>query len=268
MLGAAPPAVVPSKSFGLNIVIPMFRAVASHRFYHWAKDLLKKHNHTAELRILGESLILTDDPENIQAIQDTQFWEFEKSEEQHEIFKHILGDAIFAMNGEEWKAEAAIYKAHMARIRDTDFGITETHTRNAFKLLDRTGIDVFDVIDRLQLDIVTQVFCGDSTDSLTSDQSPFRDSMEILQKIACFRQLLGKVGVWLDDRWLAPRAVKFIDKYQDAFADKAFARTGENPTSGTACLIDDLIIKGKSRNDIKNAVTIRNFQFRSTAKKH
>lgn len=50
----------------------MFRSLASHRFYHWTKDLLKEHNHTAELRLLGQSLLLTDDPENIKAVQDTQ----------------------------------------------------------------------------------------------------------------------------------------------------------------------------------------------------
>ena len=79
----------------------------------------------------------------------------------------------------------------MARIRDTDWEVTERHTQNAFKLLEQDGSDGFDVIDRLQLDIVTEVFCGDSTNSLTSDQQPFRNAMETLQKIASFRQLLG-----------------------------------------------------------------------------
>ena len=49
--------------------------------------------------------------------------------------------------------------------------------------------------------------------------------------------------------------MKFIDEYQDAFADKAYARTDRNPASGSVCLIDDLISKGKTRADIKNAVT-------------
>ena len=64
-----------------------------------------------------------------------------------------------------------------------------------------------------------------------------------------------KVGVWLDDKWIAPQAVKFIDQYQDAFADKAAARVNENPNSQSLCLIDDLLQKGKQRTDIKNAVT-------------
>lgn len=65
----------------------------------------------------------------------------------------------------------------------------------------------------------------------------------------------SKVGVYLNDAWIAPRAVKFIDDYQDAFASKAFARTGKSSARGSDCLIDDLIRKGKQREDIKNAVT-------------
>ena len=79
----------------------------------------------------------------------------------------------------------------MGRVRDSDFAVTERHILNAFTLLAKEGNDGFDVIDRLQLDVVTEVFCGESTNSLTSDQQPFRNSMETLQKIASFRQLLG-----------------------------------------------------------------------------
>lgn len=78
----------------------------------------------------------------------------------------------------------------MNRVRQSDFEVTERHIQNAFKLLE-DGIDAFDVIDRLQLDVVTEVFCGESTNSLTSDQQPFRNAMDTLLKVASFRQLLG-----------------------------------------------------------------------------
>lgn len=133
--------------------------------------------------------------------------------------------------------------------------MTEKHIVHAFDMLDRDGSEASDVIDRLQLDVVTEVFCGESTNSLTSNQQPFRDAMETLQKINSFRLLLGKVGVMLDVKYLAPRAVKFIDDYQDAMADKAFSRSGDASASGNICLIDDLISKGKTRLDIKNAVS-------------
>ena len=50
----------------------MFKAVRTHRFYHWTKEMLEDYNHTMELRMVGQQLIMTDDPENIKAIQDTQ----------------------------------------------------------------------------------------------------------------------------------------------------------------------------------------------------
>lgn len=78
----------------------------------------------------------------------------------------------------------------MNRVRQSDFEVTERHIKNAFKLLE-DGVDGFDVIDRLQLDVVTEVFCGESTNSLTSDQQPFRNAMDTLLKVASFRQLLG-----------------------------------------------------------------------------
>ncbi|KAI9046092.1 cytochrome P450 [Aspergillus affinis] len=254
-VGAGPPAILPSNTLGLNYVIQMFSELRKHRFWHWTKRLLDENNHTLQLHLLGANLLLTDDPENIKAIQDTQFWEVAKSKEQHEIFKHILGDAIFALNGEEWKQEAGLLRPHMNRVRQSDFEVTERHIQNAFKLLEE-GVDAFDVIDRLQLDVVTEVFCGESTNSLTSDQQPFRNAMDTLLKVASFRQLLGKVGVYLKDEWIAPKAVAFIDNYLENFATKAYARNVRGKTAkDSLTLVDDLIVKGKRRADIKNAVT-------------
>ena len=142
----------------------------------------------------------------------------------------------------------------LSRLRDTDLLVTEKHIVGAFALFDKEGHDVSDIVDRLQLDVVTEVFCGESTNSLTSNRQSFRTAMEKLQKIACVRQLLGRVGVLLDDKYIAPQAVRFVDQYQNSMADKAFSRTGDT-TASSVCLIDDLIRKGKKREDIKNAVT-------------
>lgn len=52
--------------------IGMFKAFRSHRFHLWSQRLLEKNNHTMELQMFGEKLVMTDDPENIKAIMDTQ----------------------------------------------------------------------------------------------------------------------------------------------------------------------------------------------------
>lgn len=53
-------------------MIEMFKVVRKYRFYHWTKYLLEENNHTLQLRMLGATLLLTDDPENIKAVQDKQ----------------------------------------------------------------------------------------------------------------------------------------------------------------------------------------------------
>lgn len=50
----------------------MFKAFRSHKFHLWSQRLLEKNNHTMELQMFGEKLVMTDDPENIKAIMDTQ----------------------------------------------------------------------------------------------------------------------------------------------------------------------------------------------------
>ncbi|KAF1953071.1 hypothetical protein CC80DRAFT_420934, partial [Byssothecium circinans] len=153
--------------------------VKSQKVHVWSQNLPEKHNHTMELRMFGEKLVMIDDPENIQAIQETHFSELAKAEEQRIIFQHVFGDASFWMNGEEWKAEAALYRVHLSHVRDSVLTVTERHIINSFALLDREGNDVADIVDPLQLDVVTEVFLGESTNSLTSNQEQFRTAMEI-----------------------------------------------------------------------------------------
>jgi hypothetical protein len=80
----------------------------------------------------------------------------------------------------------------LAQSRPDDLSITEYHIQRLFHhLRGAVEIDVYDVIDRLQLDIVTHVFFGESTDSLDSDKQPFRDAMETLLRVNTVRVVLG-----------------------------------------------------------------------------
>jgi cytochrome P450 len=60
--------------------------------------------------------------------------------------------------------------------------------------------------------------------------------------------------LYLRDDWIAPAATKFIDTYLDTFADHAYARKAAHGPTRDLTLIDDLIQRGKSRADVKNAV--------------
>jgi hypothetical protein len=70
--------------------------------------------------------------------------------------------------------------------------ITETHTQRLFDHF-RQGepLEVYDVIDRHQLDIVTHVLYGESTNSLVEKEQPFRDAMDAMLRLASTRTVLG-----------------------------------------------------------------------------
>lgn len=57
----------------------------------------------------------------------------------------------------------------------------------------KTGrmIDVYDIVDRYQLDIVSSVYMGKSPDSLGTGFQPIRESMDILLRTNVMRQWFG-----------------------------------------------------------------------------
>jgi hypothetical protein len=72
--------------------------------------------------------------------------------------------------------------------------ITEKHTQRLFDHFRRERpLDVYDVIDRHQLDIATDIFYGESTNSLVEKEQPFRDAMVTMLRLASLKTLLGYV---------------------------------------------------------------------------
>jgi hypothetical protein len=83
----------------------------------------------------------------------------------------------------------------LAKSRPNDLEITEKHIRRLFDHFRRgEALEVYDVIDRLQLDVVTDIFYGESTNSLVQKEQPFRDAMDTLLRLASVRTILGYVA--------------------------------------------------------------------------
>lgn len=83
----------------------------------------------------------------------------------------------------------------LAKSRPNDLEITEKHTQRLFDHFRRgESLEVYDVIDRHQLDIVTDVFYGESCNSLIQTEQPFRDAMDAMLRLASIRTILGYVA--------------------------------------------------------------------------
>lgn len=69
---------------------------------------------------------------------------------------------------------------------------TEAHVQNMLPILRKGApVDVYDIIERYQMDIVTAIYMGKSTGYLQSGAAPFRDALSTLLRINSARLLLG-----------------------------------------------------------------------------
>lgn len=57
---------------GVDLAYKCSQALASDQFLEFAQELLHQYARTVELWMVGERIILTDDPENIKAILKDQ----------------------------------------------------------------------------------------------------------------------------------------------------------------------------------------------------
>ena len=83
----------------------------------------------------------------------------------------------------------------MAHIRPTDLLVTEFHIQKMFNLIRKKqdAVNVYEVMDRLQLDIVTEIFLGESIHSLSMKRSPIQAAVDRLVETSSLRLRTGYV---------------------------------------------------------------------------
>lgn len=81
----------------------------------------------------------------------------------------------------------------MTKSRPSDYEVTERHVSTFLRRLENGGhpLEVYDLVDRLELDIVTEVFFGESADSQNGEQQPLRDAMDTVLLVNTARLLAG-----------------------------------------------------------------------------
>ncbi|ETI28303.1 hypothetical protein G647_00752 [Cladophialophora carrionii CBS 160.54] len=213
-----PPVMVPYwLPFGLDTAYAMVSHLLNLDFFEWARELMNNPGRTCELYIAGTRLIMTDDCDNIRAIMYGQFGEFLKGKFTHEVFASVTGDSVFSTDGDVWVANKNQLRPYLSKSRPSDFDVTETHVKFFLDQLDNGGeaIEVYDLVDRLQLDVVTHTFFGESTDTLHGKQQPFRDAMDKVLTYNTMRILAGHISLYFPDTVFIPKATRDLNSYMD-----------------------------------------------------
>jgi cytochrome P450 len=242
-LGCKPPPVLRHRlPLGIDLIQ---RALKSDRGQYFPVDQIRKFEEigaeTYQYTTLGQNIISTRDPKNIQALLATQFDDFGLGPFRRGNFMPLLGNGIFTSDGKGWEHARGMMRPQFAREQISDLDLEERHVQDMMKALP-TGKDSWtDCVDlqtlffRLTLDSSTEFLFGESVGSqlaelpgkvknagqkTSQDEIIFAKAFDRGQSWLSTRGRLGEV-YWLVDGRDFRACCNDVHKFVDHFVERA-----------------------------------------------
>ncbi|KND90434.1 Cytochrome P450 52A1 [Tolypocladium ophioglossoides CBS 100239] len=193
---------------------------------------------TAEVRMVGQRIVFTADPDNVKAMLATQFSDFGKGKPFHEEWKEFLGDSIFTTDGAQWHNSRQLIRPQFTRDRVSDLECFESHMETLFRAMANGGpldgegqavdmaqssgrvIDISDLFYRYELDVATDFLLGTDVKSLSTPKQEFAEAFNEVQRI---QNLLTRTNRL---RWIVPKfAYRACLRVINGFLHKFIERT-------------------------------------------
>ncbi|KAG2011341.1 cytochrome p450 [Coprinopsis cinerea AmutBmut pab1-1] len=135
------------------------------------REIIEDLGNTFNPRIMFADTIFTVEPEHVKLILSTDFNNYVKGERFQFAMSAVLGTGVFNSDGDLWKFHRSMTRPFFSRERVTDLDRFDRHTQTALSLLlakAKTGyaVDFQDVMQRLTLDISTDILFGACVDNL------------------------------------------------------------------------------------------------------
>ncbi|KAE8915665.1 hypothetical protein PF005_g19810 [Phytophthora fragariae] len=191
------------------------------------------------IRALGIPLnLILYTPEAFEDVLKTQFHNFEKGPFMCENLRDLLGDGIFAVDGEQWihqrKTSSNLFT--MRALRDSMTAVIQRHAIVLYDILRRASenkqtLDLFKLFNRFTIEAFTEIGFGVHMNCLDSEEEhPFQKAFDRAQRALRFR--FTRPGwFWKTQRWLRlgvegqlRRDIEVIDKTVLEIVEKALAR--------------------------------------------
>ncbi|KAK4994759.1 hypothetical protein LTR66_005273, partial [Elasticomyces elasticus] len=152
---------------------------------------------------LGQAIVMTSDPKNIQALLSTQFDDFGLGEARRGNMMATLGDGIFVQDGKAWEHSRALIRPSFVRDQVSDLDLEERHVQNMMRAFPAQSdgwtadTNLQTLFFRLTLDSATEFLFGSSVDSqiinapgmdtektksVITDENTFASAFDVAQK--------------------------------------------------------------------------------------
>ncbi|KAG8363380.1 hypothetical protein BUALT_Bualt19G0016300 [Buddleja alternifolia] len=166
------------------------------RLHDYMTDMARKYK-TYRLIAPFRSEIYTSDPANVEYILKTNFENYGKGWHNHNLLKDLLGDGIFAVDGEKWREQRKVssHEFSARALRDISSVIFK---ENAVKLANvvseavvhRIPMDIQDLFMKSTLDSISRVAFGVELDSMcgsNEEGSKFSRAFDGASEMTCWR---------------------------------------------------------------------------------
>lgn len=158
--------------FGIDRLIALMYHVSKkdHVEYLSARVLQKP---TQTVNVLGNSFLITIQPENIKALLATQFEHFSLGY-RRKLFFRLFGDGIFNADGKSWEHARAMLRPQFTRNQISNLVDLEVHVQKFLKAIPKDGsiIDMQNLLYSLMIDAASEALTGRSINSLDGDDKP------------------------------------------------------------------------------------------------
>jgi cytochrome P450 len=252
---------------GLDIVWRNIQAFKEHRVLElFQEKLMSNRAHTVFEDVLGTTVFLTDDPENVKAILSTDFETWSIGAHRIKQFSEFLGIGIFTNEGPAWKHSRSMLRPCFERSQVADISILHKHMERFIELLPTDGmtVDLQPLFHEISLDIASDFLFGRSTNSLQRGEDnkeceAFVQAFEYCVNLNQEKMETSSVA-WLFLTGFFPnpkfkRSVKQIQSFADKLVDEEMAakRTNRNDASSERYVfLDQLIAQTSDRNTIRS----------------
>jgi len=199
---------------------------------------LTTDRHTQTLRLMGRSLVMTCEPENVKAVLATKFHDFGLGSRIGAMGR-LLGHGIFTTDGTHWEHSRALIRPSFTRAQVSDLECVETHIQNLIEKLPGDGetVDLQRLFFNLTIDNSTEFLLGRSINCQTNpSMTYFSEAWDQAEGCLTGRVRLGKV-VGLIDRLKKDESFEKACDTVHTFVDSYIAETlqqGQNKAADDA----------------------------------
>lgn len=195
-----------------------------------ARNLFLQYNtDTLSQRIFGRRIFFTCNIDNIKAIVHHQFNDFNIGY-RHEAFKPLLGDGIFATEGNIWRHSKEMLRPQFTRDNISNLHHLENHVQNfALKVKENNGtkFDIQELVLKFTLDSSTEFLFGESVNSLVKEEYSmgkytFETAFNKVQKYIFARTLLQSF-YWVYNPNDFKECLEVVHSFTNFFVTKALS---------------------------------------------